>query len=772
MAGALLAAAQQYAPDNAEMLRWRIENARQAGDNAAITDLTRRLLDLDPNDTVAQLRYLSQRLQRIQTVEGRLAASDRLWQNEAVDGAVRSQVALDAALLAREVGDDIGFEQRLQTSVQLDATNRTAADLMLSYLGPKLDNPASRFELLLHVLYADPIDPETHRTIALALIESGAFAEARLFYNYALQLQAIRLGSRPPDMMGESMIVDWYAEGVQPVIERMNAQLEAERAGAKAVWDAAIADGQPTIGLTNPDEVFLQFAFERERLVGCLLIGDVEAAQRSADDIIAQLQLIARNMQKPENRRPGVTSDDIAKSLAGIAGSVWGFLAWTVATPAMISQEIEILTAIVGPESPDVRRLRGFLHLKQAEPEPALAIFEELVPQTGNLLDDLGRALALEALGRVDESKAMLKTVFRDGPLTGVGAWARQHLIAQGEPDPIDTTNLGDVQSLVRTVPRWFGQMIERPETAMHLSLDVVDISPDALDPPRLIVTLRNTSPMPLALGAEKYLSSLIAISPKVNVGVRQEIDLAQPETLNLARRLRLMPSEAVRITVDAGAASTGWVIDSGLTRTVRARWRALQDFTIGARGYLVSGPYGLEATSPGVQWPPSPEAAQSSEELASRIATGDGVALAQVAAVMRARAIESTRSEGDPWTAEDYQRLAAAAAARYPDLDARDRAMLLAIIPHARMFPPYEAFDAAAREETDADLAAIVAVTRVSDATDEFLSRWIDADQQPAAAVCEIVRERLGREDPGGYASAGPGITGLFRPVRAGAGR
>lgn len=765
LAGALMAIAQDAAPGNAELLRWRIENASAAGDAAAVTTLTRRLLELDPHDTVAQLRYLSGQLANIQTAEARLRATDRLAENPSIDASVRSRVALDAALLARELGDDPGFERRLALALALDGSNRDAADLTLAYLGPRTADPVRRLELLLHVLYADPADAGTHRAIALELMQGGAYGQARRFYDLASMLARAETGAAPPEVMSESFILDWYVQGVKPTLDALNAELAAQRAGAQRAWDAAVAQGLPTTGMQRPDEIFLQLSFERDRLVGALMIDDFETAQASTDDTIRQLQLFARRFEDPAQRPPGVPLEELTRRLAMTATEIWAFLAWTAAAPEDIRLQIELISSLLGADDPGVQRLAGFRHLKLKEAEAALAIFEPLSQTTGDLMDDLGYALALEQVGRVEESAALLRGVYREGPLTGVGAWARQRLITIGQPDPVSGESAEALTRFAEGVPSWLDDMLRRPQTAMNLSAEAVNPQPAPLEPPVIEVTLRNIAPIPLALGADRYLSSMLAGSPRLLVGAREELELAQPETLNAARRLRLMPGEAVVVRADAGAGAAGWTIDAGAGRTVRARWRVLQDFNIGARGYLVRGPLALEATTSSVQWPPLRETTLSPDEMASAISNADGAALGTIAAALRARAIESTRSEGDAWTMADYERVVGAFAARYPALPVRDRLMLLAMLPHARMFGPMAALDNAARADADPGVALVVAATRVTDPADEFLARWIDSGEEPAASACALIRDRLAT--PGGYAFAGPGVARLAPNVR-----
>ena len=111
----LLGLAQSLAPDEVEIVRHRIEAATGAGRDGLVDRLTRELVALDPGDTVAQLRLITAQLDSRQTARERLDVYERLLgpRGDQLDAALRSRLALDAALLARELGDDDGLARSL-----------------------------------------------------------------------------------------------------------------------------------------------------------------------------------------------------------------------------------------------------------------------------------------------------------------------------------------------------------------------------------------------------------------------------------------------------------------------------------------------------------------------------------------------------------------------------------------------------------------------------------------------------------------------------------
>ena len=178
IAASLLEVAQTYATNEPILLRYLVEAYRSAGDDEGVISATRRLAAADPGDEVAQLRLISWIISRRQTAEQRIAAY-----SEWLDGsraellrdkpAIRSRLALDAALLHRELGDQPGFIQRLTQATSLDSSNKEAASLAAAAFSQSREDPIAELELAINVLLADPVDPNVHIKIAELLAALG-----------------------------------------------------------------------------------------------------------------------------------------------------------------------------------------------------------------------------------------------------------------------------------------------------------------------------------------------------------------------------------------------------------------------------------------------------------------------------------------------------------------------------------------------------------------------------------------------------------------------
>lgn len=196
--------ARRTAPTDAELLRHEIEAWTAADDAPRMIEATRELIRLDTRDTIAQLRLIDTQIGRLNTVEERRAAYDRLLgpSGQGLRATIRSRLALDAALLAREEGDQERFLELLTESTLLDGTNKNAAALYASVLLQFADTPLERFELIANVLQSDPLDIGAYENAAIELLAHGAYEGALRYLDRMRDL----LGRSGADFMSRAML--------------------------------------------------------------------------------------------------------------------------------------------------------------------------------------------------------------------------------------------------------------------------------------------------------------------------------------------------------------------------------------------------------------------------------------------------------------------------------------------------------------------------------------------------------------------------------------
>ena len=213
---------------------------------------TRELIKIDPSDSVAQLRFLSWNASKRQTVQERLAVYDRYLDEAGVeaipDPAVRSRLALDAALLHREQGNEDGFVRHLTMAVSLDSSNKEAASLALAFYQERRDDPVATLELAINLLRADPVDPNLYFGVAAELAKHGEFGQAQRFHDSAQRLIATDGVINDQGIAIEAAVLRWHNFGAERVLAEFEQilQFQREQAGLriKQLEEAGAVNGE------------------------------------------------------------------------------------------------------------------------------------------------------------------------------------------------------------------------------------------------------------------------------------------------------------------------------------------------------------------------------------------------------------------------------------------------------------------------------------------------------------------------------------------------
>lgn len=738
----LLAAASAFQPEDAELVRARIQASWAAGDSERVESLTRRLVVLDPRDTVAQLRLASSRVGRIQTVEDRLAAYDRLLgpAGASIDPSVRSRLALDAALLCRETGDYSGFIGWLTKATQLDSTNKEAAALAWSHFGPMVGSAPERLELLLNLLMSDPTDPNVHRTIATELAYTGAFEQALRFHELAVELYQQIDPGRSQQLLADAALFRWQADGPEVVVSTLNLQLAINRQQAANRIMQYREARMPTDSLPKPEEVMLPPGYNQMRLVAAIMADDKETIAATLADMgqvftrTAAQAAEADKLSSAEerNRRMAAMWGELTEQLVAIA--------WADAQTDALQEWADSTNANFGEASPISRMINGWAQLRLGDPAEAERLFRGVGDEGPMNLVGLG--LALEKLGRVDEANELYRRLAVEGPMLLTGVWARDRFRKATGVDPLATPERAEMIRLTEGVPPWVDRMARDPRSFMALRVDLLDGAVGATERPGIRVRLTNLSPIPLGVGGDRTLNSRLLLVPRLQIGTAEEFSRALPEVRELDHRLRLNPTEAIDVVLWPDSGLVGWHAEVGSIDTVRERWRVLQGYQLDGTGVPGAGLLCLEAETERLVRMPLALGRASGVELADALDAAGEAELPEVVAAVRARVFAGDAEYA--LTTPDLQRIASVAADRYPGLPPVSRAMMLAVLPGAKLAPGMEAFDAVALAEQDPLLAPVALVTRVTEADDPALTPWIESQTDGLGSFARALRERL----------------------------
>ncbi len=749
----ILEVAQSFSPKDADITRRSVEAAHNARDAAMLENATRKLVQLDPTDTVAQLRLISGRISKLQTADERLKAYAVFLGDKgiALDGSIRSRLALDAALLAREQGDDAAFVDYLKAALRMDSTNKEAALIAYGHFSEKVNDAAGRVQLLSNLLLSDPLDPNVHRQLSQEMAAGGAFAQARRFHDLSSQLFLMG-GSRPDEHFAvENWMCTWALEGSEKTLAAFDKMLATEKFNAAAAAEQARKELREVT--TNPDDIRLSPAVERVRLLAADSVQDqksLESVKEALNFADVSLCGLVEELKKPQQGGSEQELKDFRRGSAIGLNEIQLMRLWAnfdvdkVATSLVKAHEL-----LDGQTVPNVFAVvEAWVLLRAGKLDEALAAFEalqevEFETMADRSVDELdparvGKAMTLELIGRAPESADIYKAVAIRRAFDASGMWCKLRLERMGGGDPERDELEKKLAAIGDSVPKMVEEMVKNPSSILALSADVPLTLASPADRSDLIIKLRNKSKIPLGLGTDRPINSRFLVQPSVEIHTQSQSAIVQPEVLDLDRRLRLQPGETLEVRARADAGYTGWLIESGAGKVVRSRFRIMQGFAPSQDGSMVSGPGCMSADSPQVVRNPLNEALLPLPELIEKFKLSSGDDFIALLLGLKARLLDG--AVGSP----ERDALAGVLAARYPTLDVKSRILALVEVPNAAMYPEFKAFDEVARKEAAPGAAAVAILTRITDPNDSSLEAALSSTDPINKEVASIQKARL----------------------------
>lgn len=754
---ALLEIAQGIEPENLELIHRRIDIAYRLGDNERLEARTREVLRVDPRDTVATLRLITLQIGRLQTVAERLGAYERFIASDRLDQSVRSRLALDAALLAQEQGDDASFSRLLTRAVQLDSTNKEAAALAATYFAQRVaDDPAGRLELSINLLLADPLDPNVHLTLARQLARFGAFLQAMRFHALASRIFQADSGRMSDQLQLERLVLSWHLQGPEAPLKELVDTLSNQRYAAEMRLQQLRAQGLPTTGVPASSDVRLGEAFELLRVLSAHAAGDQQELGRALFDMRGNLDKARALLANPQDLPAGATIEDVRGLVARLDVSLFLLHAWTGLAMDQIAPGIQNSPQIMGENADPM--LRAFASLHTEPPEVAEERFRALLGREA--LAWAGLALALERQGRIDDAVAAYATLARTLPISPEGAWARSRAAQISGMDVLASPITSRLADLAAGVPVWVDRMIADPSSAVQMRVSIEDQQVAPLEAIRVRVHLTNVAPVALALGSDRPIQSRLLLAPTIDVGVESRDLASLPEVVDIGRRLRLAPREELIAEFDAVPGFTGWYLDTSSDASARVRARVLQGFRP-SQGTLIAGPLALTSETGRIVRTVAEESRMTSEELSTWIREGseDRLPLAMLAVRNRLLSVPGMSSPEERFSLID------ACVARYEALSPEARAVCLLILPSVALVPEIALLDDRAIElatgESDRCVLTALLMTRTRSATSPVLDHPVVASDPLLATIARTQRTRL-IEGGARFAGAGPALADL----------
>ncbi|MFG0246245.1 MAG: tetratricopeptide repeat protein [Phycisphaerales bacterium JB052] len=776
----LLSLASELDPDNAELARDVAQAAWLAGDSDLMLEATRRVIKIDPKDSMAQLRLISANINKKQTVEERKALYDRFLSDagESLDPSVRSRLALDAALLEREMGNTSGFIERLHQSTRLDITNKAAASLAAQFYSSVRDNPVTNFDYQLRLLNADPLDANVYLTITRMLASQGALEESQRFLDNAVKLFKLESGEISSNIEEITIAIEWQLDGPAAFLDRLSRRLNELRVKAQSVIQAYEERQLPTDDLMRPEAIRYNLGLDKLRLLAAHSQGETQLVrsiltdiQNSVDDHILQLATAAQT--------------------SGVNMNV-------IVTQVVVRvAELQAMRAIVGLDADLIRRdIDRVIELQPAMAQSFSSIecmalyaegrYEESLAATEANLDSpivgLIRAQCLERLDRQQEAIDLYVRIAHSNPLDVYGAFASTRAQSLGAGDRLLTDAGKTMATMARKVPDWLDQMIDRPSSFQFLRIEQDQRLYRENELPMLTITLQNTAPIPLALGPNAPLESRILIEP---VGVKTLtngfVGETKPKVLQIDHRLRLMPREELVFKVVGDSATTDWLIDQQPGVSMRQRWRLIQGYrprvtdsasqqqntNPDAKIYgITNSPLGLTAETQVVQRLGLSVFRADPNELVAMLNRGDSHSRRRAVLAINARLMSNDADDALDETA--MGKIVEALNNAFTGSSSRERAAMLLALPHRHQVPAMIEFDdhvaalllsdALIDSEADPVVLACALLTRTDDPEAPIFETLAHVNDERVQRLAAIVQTKLKNNEPL-LGTVGPGL-------------
>ncbi len=781
--------ARTFRPDDPILLRRQIEAAWSSGQDARALELTRELLKIDPADEVALLRVIATGIENIQTVEERLAAYQRLLGAQSISPAVRSRLALDAALLARETGNEPRFVDLLATATELDSTNKDAAALALAYFSQAGGDAVGRMELLANLLLADPVDPNVHGQISDHLASGGAFEQAIRFHDHT---QALLLAARrAPDPAAalRRARLRWLAFGPSGLADELELPVLQDRARLEQMLQLMRRRGEPTEGMQRPADILPPPDSALLRMFVAEADGNPTAASRASEDLrgstAQRLQQMLLNTQGDRQRARDIAllatriraETALSMVLAGVQQELVRAdirQATEAMDRAMADETLlgEVDLAITAPAREQLNLVVALLSTIDAVGTPEA---DERLADLKQRMDEqvpmsvLAYVHALLVHGRTADALPLLRGITREDAAGVWGAWAHQELLDLGVGSPFPEAQA--LAAAARAIPAWLDRMTEKPENYMELSVRAMGSEEHVTTITRLRLTLRNNSPIPLAVGPNSPINSRILLSPVLDADMDRLTPIAIPEVCSVDTRLRLMPRERLEIDVWAGGGLAGWYLEAAGTRTTRTRWRALQGFQFTQQAGYFPGPMCLSAETDLIVRRPLPEVRFDGGRIVTRLLADDPAVLTTIATALKSALV----GPGTPPQGRDpapFEPVMGAAGQRLRQSPEMVQVNMMVALPNAKFSRAMAPFDRIALDTAGGPVALSAALlTRATDPADPAFDRAAAHEDARVRELASLLQARLvaGGRSYANYQGFGAAQRQAAQPARLG---
>lgn len=671
---------QRLEPDNESLMRLRHAAWFAAEEFDEAARVNREVLRIRPDDQVAQLQLLTHRISKLEDADARLAMYNRLLSSagEGLSNPVRSRLALDAALLEREQGDDTAFLERLTLATALDVTNKEAAALYATVVLDRTSDPRERVDILLNVILADPFDAAAHLNLSQELMRRGAYSSAFRYFQLYEAINRFEDLDRTPEEVFDQALLLWHVFGPAQALQLINSAQRADQIKIDERREELIDEGVD-VGDSRP-LALLPTRLETMRLALFTVQGETTLAESSLVILERLFLEDSRAFLDPARAPRGMTVQEREQrvrelELPLIAAKLWSGLR---VEEAMQTLRERYLDAEGGPfiNQRAIDRFEGLAAAHRGEATRAFELLEPLADR--DPLARLGMAIASERAGELDQALFHYARLALDYPRTLFAAAARTTIeLIRGRP-LVPDQQTAELDKYANEIAPWLRRVISNPYNAQDLKIEHTLLDPHPLERTEVVIRLRNVSRWPLALGPESPISSRFVLAPVGTVEGRDATALMIPEVLELHQRLRLEPDETLEVRAWPTSGWTGTFLQFYAIKGLTLRWRLIQGFRLDENRIIQPGAFAASART-AVMRPKPLGDPPSDDDIIRLLAETQGTEFLEAFLLAHATIVDAFSRPDDARKDEVLQVIGPAFSQRLPTLDEFARAWVLA---------------------------------------------------------------------------------------------
>jgi len=664
-------------PSDPDLWRQRAAVATLLDDRPKQLRCVRNYVELRPEDDAAQLDLIVLKLDEMPVMEQRLEAVERLLNSpggRSLSGPLKSRLATYAAAAAFELADERRHLRWLKRATVFDPANEAAA--RMAYEVTLRQNPETHVlgSALINWVRAAPLDPAPRLDLAELLVAEAAYREAARQYQVTFALTGGRLvQGLHYDRIVQALGGSGRTDEALALLSRLE----------DAISEGDAAATQPADGGPDDDRLVLPMRLELQRLT---LLDDPARAEEAA---ASYARIRDRLLADAEAGDPDARID----------------LAWIAAVYGRDLAQVDRLLDGADPTDPRVTLARGWLALRQDKHDEAERLFDELRQANPMAATGLAKIVGEDMAG----TARALQAVIRRAPLSlGALVAARELVAVRREVSP--TPMGGAVVDRMARLPRELWRMDPTGDPWVSVSMTVVPLQFQYGERMPAVVTIKNISELPLAVGDGRALSSQ-AVVTLLAAPKGQPAEELPPVSLDAGRRLTLEPGEALTLVAELDRSALAGVIADHPFTPVTFKAMAVHDPRVLESGVMVPGPLGGTESVRGLEVVSTPLGVGAVAAWVSAIGDGDDAARQLRALAMLAAAT----GEGGAAATEAGRALGEA----FGDLDETRRAWVVYHLTAAdtATSPARRVFDQARR--SDEPLVQVAYLARHVDSAD-----------------------------------------------------